>query len=235
MTRLRRFAASAGQAHGARTAIAALTLLGAPDSALAHSGPPFPIVTDVVRAPYTISIWTDPDATDNGTPGGQFWIVIASSTERRHTVRRDAGDGGPCGPSAPPSPVTDHGCNSARTEPCAAMWTNQFGAVALGPPREPYAVHVEVIGPMGPGGESMTMVDATYDLRATRPYRLVWYLFPFHARVGSLWTRLLLRRRAGACPPEQQAKAGLPSDRVSCRDCFSSPQGARRRQRCCLA
>ena len=26
-------------------------------------------------APYMVSIWTDPDTTDDGTPGGQFWIT----------------------------------------------------------------------------------------------------------------------------------------------------------------
>jgi len=46
--------------------IVAVAVLVAQRVSLAHSGPPFPIVTDVVRAPYTISIWTDPDTTDDG-------------------------------------------------------------------------------------------------------------------------------------------------------------------------
>jgi len=32
----------------------------------AHSGPPFPIVSSRVAGSYIISIWTDPDATDDG-------------------------------------------------------------------------------------------------------------------------------------------------------------------------
>ena len=36
----------------------------------AHSGPPFPIVTDRRVGAYQISIWTDPDATDDRTAAG---------------------------------------------------------------------------------------------------------------------------------------------------------------------
>ena len=44
---------------------------------LAHSGPPFPIVSARKVGPYDISLWTDPDATDDGTRAGRFWIVLA--------------------------------------------------------------------------------------------------------------------------------------------------------------
>ena len=40
----------------------------------AHSGPPYPILSDQVAGAYLISVWTDPDTTDDGSPGGQFWI-----------------------------------------------------------------------------------------------------------------------------------------------------------------
>jgi hypothetical protein len=56
------------------------TLLAASESLRAHAGPPFPIVTDAVRGPYTISIWTDPDATDDGSSGGQFWVVLTPTS-----------------------------------------------------------------------------------------------------------------------------------------------------------
>jgi hypothetical protein len=188
MTRLRHSVASA---RPARALVATLALFALSATLRAHSGPPFPIVTDVVRAPYTISIWTDPDATDDGTPGGQFWIVIASSTkgttlpaETRATVA--------VRPSAPPSP-SQATVQSVRTEPVRGDVTNQFGAVLMDH-EGPYAVHVEVAGPMGQASID-AMVEATYDLRPP-PYMLVWYLFPF-LLAGFLWTRLLLRRRAG--------------------------------------
>ena len=183
----------------ARAAIVLLAILAAQSeppeggpyvvSLHAHSGPPFPIVTDAIRGPYVISIWTDPDATDDGSAGGQFWIVIAgattsalipSDTRATITVR----------PSAPPSP-SPAGTLSARTEPVRGDVTNQFGAVVMNH-EGPYAVHVDVTGPLGQAAVD-SMVDATYDLRPP-PYMLAWYLAPF-LLVGFLWTRLLLRRR----------------------------------------
>jgi hypothetical protein len=180
-----------------RVLVVTLALLAISVALHAHSGPPFPIVTDAVRGPYTISIWTDPDATDNGTPAGQFWIVIASSnkaatlpTETRATVSVQ--------PSAPPSP-SHAAVQSARTEPVRGDVANQFGAVLMDH-EGPYAVHVEVTGPMGLASID-AMVQATYDLRPP-PYMLVWYLFPFLI-AGFLWTRLLLRRRAGLRPSDR--------------------------------
>ena len=49
----------------------------------AHSGPPFPVVSNQTSGPYTISVWTDPDSTDDGSAGGQFWVVV-------HAARGDA-------------------------------------------------------------------------------------------------------------------------------------------------
>jgi hypothetical protein len=47
-----------------------------PSPLSAHDGPPFPIVSDRVAGPYLISVWTDPDTTDDGSPGGQFWVML---------------------------------------------------------------------------------------------------------------------------------------------------------------
>jgi len=55
-------------------ALALLIPLLTPSRAAAHSGPPFPIVADRVAGTYRVSIWTDPDATDDGSAGGQFWV-----------------------------------------------------------------------------------------------------------------------------------------------------------------
>jgi hypothetical protein len=188
MTRLRRFAASA---HQGRVFVAALALVAASTTLCAHSGPPFPIVTDAKHGPYMISIWTDPDATDNGTSGGQFWIVIAPS-DKGATLPADTRATVTVRPSAPPSP-SQTSVQSARTEPVRDDVTNQFGAVLMDH-EGPYAVHVDVTGAMG-SATMDAMVDATYDLRPP-PYMLIWYLLPFLG-AGALWTRLLLRRRAG--------------------------------------
>jgi hypothetical protein len=70
--------------------------------------------------------------------------------------------------------------------------TNQFALVTLDH-EGPFAVHVDVNGPLGPAAVD-SRIDATYDLRPP-PYLIALYLFPFVV-AGLLWTRLLLRRRA---------------------------------------
>jgi hypothetical protein len=197
MTRLRRSAASAWQVRSTRALAVAVAVVVAQRASFAHSGPPFPIVTDAVRGPYTISIWTDPDATDNGALGGQFWIVINPSGTSQ-SLPADTRAVVTVEPTSNTS-QTHTTTMSTRTEPVRGDITNQFGAVLMDH-EGPYAVHVEVTGPMGPASID-AMVEATYDLRPP-PYMLVWYLFPF-LLAGFLWTRLLLRRRAGLRPSDR--------------------------------
>ncbi|HLG55336.1 MAG TPA: hypothetical protein VI485_08385 [Vicinamibacterales bacterium] len=200
----------------ARAALTCVSLLAAFPSLLAHAGPPFPIVTGVTRGPYTISIWTDPDATDNGMPGGQFWVVIEASSKGGSIPAGTRATVGiqPIGPPSrevrlkpdttypsdvPPKPdTTDPSLkpdtpypSSANATPVRGDVTNQFAALVLSH-EGPYAVRVDVSGPLGAVSVD-AMVDATYDLRPA-PYMLAWYLAPF-VLAGILWTRLLLRRR----------------------------------------
>jgi hypothetical protein len=182
-----------------RAALVGLFLLSASLPARAHSGPPFPIVTDASRGPYTISIWTDPDATDNGTPGGQFWVVIGASTKGQsiptntraavsiQPLDREAG----LQSKTRRAQRTPAGSITARAEPVRGDVTNQF-ATLLMDHEGPYSVRVDVNGALGQAVIEST-VDATYDLRPA-PYMLAWYLGPF-LLAGLLWTRLLLRRR----------------------------------------
>jgi hypothetical protein len=151
----------------------------------AHAGPPYPIVSDRATGPYVISIWTDPDATDDGTAGGQFWVVIEHvggkgaippQTTARVTAR----------------PLDREGTEvTAATAPVRGDVTNQFAALIMDH-EGPFAVRVVVSGPLGTATVD-AQADATYDLRPAR-YMLVLYLMPF-LLVGALWTRLLLRRR----------------------------------------
>ena len=178
-----------------RVFVAACVMVAGLTPLHAHSGPPFPILSDAVRGPYVISIWTDPDATDDGMPGGQFWIVIGAS-QKGGTVPDDTRATVSVRPSAPPS-SSRPGEQSIRTEPVRGDIANQFGAVLMDH-EGPFAVHVEVDGSLGRAVVD-SMVDATYDLRPA-PYMLIWYLLPFLA-VGALWTRLLLRRRTAGSRP----------------------------------
>ena len=157
----------------------------------AHSGPPFPILSDQVAGAYLISVWTDPDTTDDGSPGGQFWIRI-------HLV--DGGEVPPKTQATVSISAVDR-LESARTEsasPVRGDITNQFAAVEMDHEGS-FGVLVKVEGPRGRATVVAT-VDATYDLRPSRSLLLV-YLVPF-VLVGLLWGRLLMRRRAMKSQPK---------------------------------
>lgn len=150
----------------------------------AHSGPPYPILSDQVAGAYLISVWTDPDTTDDGSPGGQFWIRI-------HLV--DGGEVPPKTQATVSISAVDR-LESARTgsaSPVRGDITNQFAAVEMDHEGS-FGVLVKVEGPRGLATVVAT-VDATYDLRPSRSLLLV-YLVPF-VLVGLLWGRLLMRRR----------------------------------------
>jgi hypothetical protein len=168
-------------------AACASTLVAATVLVQAHDGPPFPIVSDQVAGPYLVSIWTDPDTTDDGSAGGQFWVrlhVAGKETAvpqetRAKVVIRPLDRTGPA--------------RAASTAPVRGDVTNQFAAVVMDHEAR-FAVHVAIEGPLGVAAVEAT-VEATYDLRPA-PSLLVLYLAPF-LLVGLLWGRLLVRRRQG--------------------------------------
>ena len=174
----------------ARAGTLALALAAAaPAAVAAHSGPPYAVVTQQAAGPYRLSLWTDPDSTDDGTPGGQFWVVIEPgrdgavppATRARVAIRPLDRDH-----DAPFVEVT--------TEPVDGDVTRQYAGLVMDH-EGPFAVRVIVDGPWG-GGAVSARVQATYDLRPPLPLLGV-YMLPFLA-VGFLWGyRLLRRRRAG--------------------------------------
>jgi hypothetical protein len=157
--------------------------------AAAHSGPPYPVVSNQTRGAYRISVWTDPDTTDDRTPGGQFWITIEPArpgaalppgTRARVTIRpldRAAS------PEAPPE--------DAEAMPVDGDVSRQYAGLVMDH-EGPFAVQVTLQGPWG-RADVEAQVQATYDLRPARPL-LVLYLLPF-LLIGFLWTKRLLRRR----------------------------------------
>ena len=177
MTRLRRAAAA--------LAIAA-TSIAVSEEMAAHAGPPFPIVSDRLAGAYRVSVWTDPDATTDGSAGGQFWVLIrmtdgsllSADTRADVTVR-------PLDRSGPP--------RSAHATPVEGEVSRQF-VVVLMDHEGRFAVEPTISGPGGPAAVHAE-VDATYDLRPSRAL-LVLYVMPFLA-VGLLWLKLLRRRREG--------------------------------------
>src|SRR4029079_2412544 len=49
----------------------------------AHNGPPFPVITDQSVGRYIVSLWADPDASDDGDADGQFWVMVTSAAKEQ--------------------------------------------------------------------------------------------------------------------------------------------------------
>ena len=151
----------------------------------AHNGPPFPLVSDRLVGAYRVSIWTDPDTTDNASAGGQFWVRLDAARK---------GDAVAEGTRATVAIRPSDRVGSERQGPAAPVRgdiSNQF--VALRMDHEgPFAVRVTIDGPLGVASVE-SAVTATYDQRPS-PYLIVVYVAPF-VLVGLLWGRMMLRRR----------------------------------------
>ena len=175
---------AAAAIHTAR-GLCTLAVLLVPVTLGAHDGPPYPILSDHVSGPYTISIWTDPDATDDGSAGGQFWVTIEAA---RHETPLPAETRAQVAIRALDRPGAEL---TARAGPVRDDVTNQFAALVMDH-EGPFAVRVSVEGPLGRATVEAT-VDATYDLRPPA-YMIAWYVAPF-VLVALLWARLLTQRR----------------------------------------
>jgi hypothetical protein len=170
-----------------RVAFALLVACSTGQSPLsAHDGPPFPIVVDRIAGPYLVSVWTDPDTTDDGSPGGQFWVVLRQADRKRVP------------PAGTRAVVAVRSLDRQGPEHTAAATAvrgdigNQFAAVVMDHEGR-FHVRVEIGGPLGTAGVDAP-VDATYDRRPA-PYLLALYVAPF-LLVGLLWGRVLVHRRA---------------------------------------
>jgi hypothetical protein len=153
--------------------------------ASAHEGPPYPIVSNQLLGRYRISVWTDPDTTDDGSAGGQFWVMIDPAR---------AGDAVPSDVQAVVTirPLDRPGAAlMARAASVNQNPSRQFATLVMDHEGR-FAVHVDVESASGRVSVD-SEVQATYDLRPSR-FVLVIYLIPF-LLVGFLWTTLLVRRR----------------------------------------
>ncbi|MEO5819018.1 MAG: hypothetical protein ABIT71_00820, partial [Vicinamibacteraceae bacterium] len=152
----------------------------------AHAGPPFPIVSNQVAGRYEVALWTDPDATDDATAGGQFWVVLNA---------RDSGVDIPAGTRVTvairaadrPGPEL-----TAIAAPVDGLVSRQFAALRMDHEGR-FAVRVAIDGPLG-AASLTSAVDATYDSRPA-PALFVVYLLPFLV-LGFFWVKVLRRRRA---------------------------------------
>jgi hypothetical protein len=143
----------------------------------AHSGPPFPIVSDKTVHSYKVSVWTDPDVTDDETRAGRFWVTVS--------------------PAASSVVVSVKPLDRAgETKAAAAQAVNgdaqrYFTSLRLDHEGR-FGVHVEIDGSRGPAVVD-AYTDATYDLRPRRALTILFVL-PF-VLVGFVWGKLLLKRR----------------------------------------
>jgi hypothetical protein len=181
-------------------AVAVVMIVVASTVLRAHNGPPFPILQDQIAGAYRVSLWTDPDTTDDQSAGGQFWVRLAPAraagalpAETRARVVVNPVD----------RPGPEHG--QAAT-PVNGDLTNQFAAVVLDHEGR-FAVHVAITGPLGDAAID-SEVMATYNLRPP-VLLLLLYVAPFIA-IGVLWLRVVSRRRAIAAG-SVSAKPDVPS------------------------
>jgi hypothetical protein len=164
-----------------------IVLAGAQALVCAHSGPPFPILSEQIAGPYRISIWADPDATDDRTAAGQFWVMLQPAGPR-------AGETVPAETRVDVAirPLDrDGGRHAGRAAPVNADASRQFIALLMDH-EGPFGVRVTVNGPLG-SADVEASTDATYDLRP-RPILIVLFVLPF-VLVGFVWGKLLIRRR----------------------------------------
>lgn len=165
-------------------ALVQTVLLGGSAPALAHSGPPYPVVSNQTVGAYRVSVWTDPDATDDRMPAGQFWVVIEGI--RAGTVPTGTRVHVAIRPRDRDQPFAE-----AVAAPVDGDVTRQFANLLMDH-EGPFDVRVVLDGPWG-GATVETQVQATYDLRPPLPLIAI-YVMPFLA-VGFLWGARLVRRR----------------------------------------
>jgi hypothetical protein len=153
------------------------------------------MLSDQRAGAYTISVWTDPDTTDDGSPGGQFWVMIDAAGQDVPAATRVR---------VAAAPIERDGAEqTAAAAPVRDDPATQFAAVVLDHEGR-FRVRVDVEGPLGTA-TLHSEVAATYDVRPP-PIMLVLYLLPF-LLVGGLWTRVLLRRRRPGPHPHARGVA----------------------------
>ena len=176
--------------HPARPALVCLVIvLAACEPAIhAHNGPPYPVIEDRVVGAYHVSLWTDPDATDDQSAAGKFWVTlrparadqsIPVNTRVDVTIRPLDRPGGE---------------RTSRAEPINRDPGRQFATLVMDH-EGPFAVHVIFDGALGSGAVDSN-VDATYDLRP-RPALIALFVLPF-VLIGIIWGKLLIKRRMHA-------------------------------------
>jgi hypothetical protein len=152
----------------------------------AHNGPPYPIVSNRIAGNYEVSLWADPDATDDGSADGRFWVTV-NAARKSDPLPRDTQTRISIWPLNSPGAV-----KTATAEPADQEPSRRFAAFVIDHEGR-YGVKATIDGPLGPA-EVEAVVDAAYDQRP-RPFTIVLFVMPF-LLIGFVWVKLLMRRRA---------------------------------------
>lgn len=152
----------------------------------AHNGPPYPIVTARAVGNYVVSLWADPDVSDDGDADGRFWVVVnpaqkgaALPVDTRVQISIWPVD----------HPESTRSATATLDEHEASRRTAAFVIDHEGQ----YAVKTTIDSALGSASLD-AVVDAQYDARP-RPLLIAVFALPF-VLIGFVWIKLLLRRRA---------------------------------------
>jgi hypothetical protein len=167
-------------------ALALSATLGTCAPLFAHNGPPFPVITDRTVGNYVISLWADPDASDDGDRDGRFWIVL-NPTAKGVTLPADTVVQIAVWPVERREAIRTETALADEREPArraAAFVIDHEGK---------YGVKATITGSLGPA-DIESVVDAEYDARP-RPFLIGVFALPF-VLIGFVYLKLLVRRRA---------------------------------------
>jgi hypothetical protein len=153
----------------------ALLLFSFSIRALAHDGPPFPIVVDQQVGPCVISVWTDPDVGQ-----GSFFVITQGTPPNDLTVQVAVQPTSGRLPEATYTAVRDD-----------SKVQVQYKTMVNFDAQENWRVRVRLQSSQG-NGETVAFVEPTPP--GLGRWDLLLYLLPFLA-VGFLWLRAFLSKR----------------------------------------
>lgn len=144
--------------------------------ALAHDGPPFPIVVDQQVGPCVISVWTDPDIGE-----GSFFVLTQAAPPNDLTVQVAV---------QPTSGRLPEATYAAVREDLKGQV--QYKTMVNFDAQETWRVRVSLQSSQG-SGETIAFVEPTPD--GLGRWDLLIYLLPFLA-IGFIWLRAFLSKRS---------------------------------------
>ena len=153
----------------------------------AHNGPPYPIVSNRIAGNYKVSLWADPDATDDGSADGRFWVTV-NAARKGDPLPPDTQTRISIWPIESPGAVRTASADPVEREP-----SRRFASFVIDHEGR-YGVKATIDGSLGPA-EVEAVVDAAYDQRP-QPFTIILFVMPF-LLIGFVWVKLLMRRGVG--------------------------------------